>query len=306
MNSPAPTLLIGSLAFALCCNGCRHQTEPVGSARTPAHVAARPNASPLATTPARDAPVILSSAAQAIPSWARATVFHRVKTSTQDKCIALTFDDGPWPGSTKKILQVLEEHHAKATFFMIGGQIREYPAIARAVRDAGHAIGNHSWNHPSRPRDSKAQVEKTDRAIREVLQITPTLFRPPYGIETNGMAKWAKQAKEAVLIWSVDTADWRRPGASRIASRAVRGASPGAIILMHDGGGDRRQTVAALPEILDALEKKGYRFVTIPELLGRRKEEPPVKTATSAKPPHGAIATTKPLTVKGKSISAKP
>lgn len=209
---------------------------------------------------------------QAVPAWARGMVVNHVSVPKTDKVIALTFDDGPNPPYTGKVLRILKEHNAKATFFMLGAELAASPSLGRQVRDAGHAIGNHSWSHPIRPKDPVGEVSRTDDELRAVLNIDTTLFRPPYGNLTNGLAKAAEARNEAIVIWSVDTNDWKRPGAKRIASRVIRGAKPGRIVLMHDGGGDRSQTVAALPVILDTLGKKGYRFVTVPELLQMRSE----------------------------------
>jgi chitin deacetylase len=222
----------------------------------------------------------LNEERQGIPEWARGKTFHKVAVA--DKCVALTFDDGPWPDSTTRILTILKEHDARATFFMIGMQIRQYPKLAEAVKEAGHAIGNHSWSHRLKPEDAGAEVERADSAIRDVLGLKPTLFRPPFGNLTNGTVAKAKHADEAVLIWSVDTYDWKRPGAAVIAGRATRGTRPGGIVLLHDGGGDRRQTVAALPRILKDLKRRGYRFVTVPELLALSPNQSTPMSARSA------------------------
>ncbi len=214
---------------------------------------------------------------QALPDWARGAVINHVDVPASEKVIALTFDDGPNPPYTRQILQILNEHNAKATFFMVGEELSANRSMAREVLNAGHAVGNHSWSHPSRPRDPGTEVKRTDTLIRIVLGFEPTLFRPPYGIMSNGMSKYARQNRDAVLLWSVDTVDWHKPGAKRIASRVIRGARPGRIVLMHDGGGNRSQTVAALPVVLETLGKQGYRFVTIPELLQLRQAPPAAK-----------------------------
>ncbi|MBV9468399.1 MAG: polysaccharide deacetylase family protein [Abitibacteriaceae bacterium] len=209
-----------------------------------------------------------------IPTWAQGAVIHKVPVRPGEKVFALTFDDGPWPEYTREVLRILAANNIKATFFMVGHEVRARPDVARAVRDAGHAIGNHSWDHPSRPRDPVGQVERTDQAIEKALGFRPTIFRPPYGLLKNGMARQAEQEKDAVLIWSADCADWKKPGAGSIASMIISQASPGGIALMHDGGGDRHQTVEALPRIINTLRERGYRFVTIPELLRMRYINP--------------------------------
>jgi chitin deacetylase len=207
---------------------------------------------------------------QKVPSWAQGRPVHRVPVKPGSKVIALTFDDGPWPHSTRQILSILAQHKIKATFFMIGSVVQEYPQIARSVRDAGHSIGNHSWSHPLRPRDARAQIDRTDAIIKRTVGITPTIYRPPYGALKNGMDKRATQLHKAIIIWSDDSDDWRRPPASRLASTVLREASSGGIVLMHDGGGPRSHTVQALPIIISHLQQRGYRFVTVPELLRLR------------------------------------
>jgi peptidoglycan/xylan/chitin deacetylase (PgdA/CDA1 family) len=213
------------------------------------------------------APPIAAAGAQSIPTWARGATLNSVEVPKDEKVIALTFDDGPLPRYTHKVLEILKAHDAHATFFMLGSELASSPSVGKEVRDAGHAIGNHSWSHPIRTKDPAGEVGRTDKELKSLLGVDTTLFRPPYGILKNGLAHAARARGEAVLIWSVDTNDWKRPGASAIASRVIRGAHPGAIVLMHDGGGNRSQTVAALPTILDTLGQKGYRFVTVPELL---------------------------------------
>ena len=210
-------------------------------------------------TPARD-----------IANWAKGRKISEVPVAPGTKVFALTFDDGPWPEYTREILQILKANDVKATFFMVGQEVSRRPEIAREVRDAGHAIGNHSWDHPSRPRDPIAQVEKTDAIIRKELGFRPTFFRPPYGLMKNGMAAHAMSLRDPVLLWSADSADWKRPGVDHIVRMIVGQAHPGGISLMHDGGGNRSQDVEALPIIISSLRAKGYRFVTIPELLKLR------------------------------------
>lgn len=214
-----------------------------------------------------------TSSTQEVPAWARGAVVNHVTVPKFDKVIALTFDDGPNAPYTQRILKILKAHNARATFFMLGEELAADPALGREIRDAGHAIGNHSWSHPAHPKDAAGEVSRTDREIHRVLNIDTTLFRPPYGIMTNGLSSAARARSEAVLLWSIDTFDWKRPGANRIVARVLRGARSGRIVLMHDGGGNRRQTVGALAQVLDRLRKQGYRFVTIPELLQMRQEK---------------------------------
>jgi chitin deacetylase len=165
-------------------------------------------------------------------------------------------------------LAALKKHRVKATFFMVGTMVRAYPKTAQSVRDAGHATANHSWSHPRAPKAPKAEVERTDIVMQRVLGTRNTLFRPPYGLLHNGMAQTALKRGESVIIWSSFGADWDKNATSAsIAAKVLRHAAPGGIALLHDGGGHQGPTVAALPLIIGTLKKRGYRFVTVPQLL---------------------------------------
>jgi peptidoglycan/xylan/chitin deacetylase (PgdA/CDA1 family) len=262
-------------------SGCNRSgaPEPTAAAISPAQAApiARPRPTP------KPDPMIAVRARQQIPNWAKSRVLLRVPVKPGDKVFALTFDDGPWPEYTRQILQILKDNDVKATFFMVGQELSRRPEIGREVRDAGHAVGSHSWDHPARPRDPVGQIQRTDAVIKKQLGFAPTIFRPPYGILLNGMARQARKEGQAVLIWSADCADWKRPGSDHIARMIIGQASPGGIALMHDGGGNRSQTVAALPTIIRELRERGYRFVTIPELLKLRYIAPPRPKKPAAK-----------------------
>lgn len=221
-------------------------------------------------------------AAMAVAPWARGKVLNSVPVKKGDKVFALTFDDGPWPVYTRQILRILKENDVKATFYMVGQVVADYPEIAREVVRAGHAIGNHSWDHPSRPRDAVRQVQRTNAAIKRVTGFSPTTFRPPYGI-LAGMAREAQREGLPVLIWTSDSTDWRRPGSSRIAANILRQASDGGVALMHDGGGNREQTVMALPTIIAGLKARGYKLVTVPELLRHRVAAKPTAKPKATK-----------------------
>lgn len=276
------TRVVGSSLLIILAAGCKHYASQDFSAnlnRGNAVAAVLPKPR---TTPKPD-PLAAFRAVQAVPAWSRQRIVHDVPLKPGKKLFALTFDDGPWPKSTEQILQILDEYGAKGTFYMVGEMVRSHPKIARQVRDAGHAVGNHSWSHPSRPRDAVAEVQKTDAEIKKVLGVLPSTFRPPYGILKNGLARQATREKMPVIIWSSDSNDWRRPSAQRIASNVLRYAKPGGIALMHDGGGPRSHTVAALPIIIRALQSRGYRLVTVPELLKSRYVAPPKSKKTVQK-----------------------
>ena len=192
------------------------------------------------------------------------------------KVVALTFDDGPWRGSTDKIVAALKRGDADATFFMLGSQVNRQRARARSVVAAGNVAAVHSWNHPIMTRRSSrtnaADLRRCISVIRSATGTTPRWFRPPYGSTSRSLKATAKSVGLRQVIWNVDTLDWRDHKASLIASRAVRGTRSGSVVLMHDGGGNRSATVAAVPRIIRSLRAKGYDFVTLDELyaLGYR------------------------------------
>jgi peptidoglycan-N-acetylglucosamine deacetylase len=190
--------------------------------------------------------------------------------------LALTFDDGPGP-YTAAVLAVLQRFHAPATFFEIGRNVSEYPQLTARLARAGMVIGDHTEEHPAMARlDASAQAAQLDRAARAIRAAgggRPLLFRPPYGSFDPTTLRLLRERDMLMVLWSADTSDYARPGVRRIVYIALSGAQPGAIILFHDGGGDRSQTVAALPRIIERLRQRGYRLVTVPELL--RHDPPP-------------------------------
>jgi peptidoglycan-N-acetylglucosamine deacetylase len=187
--------------------------------------------------------------------------------------IAMTFDDGPSPETTPRLLDILKQRNIKATFFMIGQNAERNPAIVKRILAEGHEIGNHSWTHPqlSKLSDDRVteEINKTQNAIKDASGYTPVLMRPPYGAITARQKDWIeKQFGLSVIIWSVDPFDWKRPGASVIEQRILAGARPGAIVLSHD---IHKQTVDSMPATLDALAAKGFKFVTVSQLIAMNK-----------------------------------
>ncbi|WIG61535.1 MAG: Peptidoglycan N-acetylglucosamine deacetylase [Ktedonobacterales bacterium] len=185
--------------------------------------------------------------------------------------IALTFDDGPWPGSTTQILNILQQNDVHATFFCIGRQVPWYPTFVQQEIANGNDVGNHTWDHPNltklAPSAIHTEMSRTSAALAQVTGKTPVLFRAPDGAINYSVVSQAKALGMTPIQWNVDTRDWSRPGVASVVRTALAGARNGAIILMHDGGGDRSQTVQALPQIISALRARGYRFVTITQLL---------------------------------------
>ncbi len=184
--------------------------------------------------------------------------------------VALTFDDGPWPGQTDAILRVLAAEDVRATFFMVGSQVRRHPDITRRVRDAGHAIGNHTQAHSRLDVASASavrnEVTQAQQAIQEVAGVEPRWFRPPGGRTSALVNKEVARFDMRTAMWTVDPQDWRKPPASRIVADVLAGVRPGAVVLLHDGGGERATTIEALGPLIRELKKRGYTFVTLDEL----------------------------------------
>lgn len=195
---------------------------------------------------------------------ARGLVTHGPRGS---KLVAFTLDDGPGP-YTAAFLDALRSKRVPATFFVLGQQVASYPDLARRIVREGHEIANHSWKHDLYP--SAGDLAQTSATIKSVTGFKPCSFRPPGGAQNANVIAGAAQSGMKTILWDVDPFDWRLPGTDRIRSIIVSGSRGGSIILSHDAGGDRSQTLAALPGIIDGLRAKGYRFTTVTEILGGR------------------------------------
>jgi peptidoglycan/xylan/chitin deacetylase (PgdA/CDA1 family) len=182
------------------------------------------------------------------------------------KRIALTIDDGPSPEYTPQVLRLLEKYRVTATFSMIGLEVHAYPGLVREVAAAGHTIANHTWSHLDLAYLSPAavadQIRRATGAIHHATGRTPALFRAPYGAWSPDVLRQCARAGMTPLDWSVDPRDWSRPGVAAIVGNIMANTRTGSIILEHDGGGDRAQTVAALKIVLPRLLDAGYRFTT--------------------------------------------
>ena len=193
------------------------------------------------------------------------------KAETEEKKIALTFDDGPSPLYTEKLLALLEKHGVKATFFIIGENAAENPEPVRAIAAAGHEIGNHTYTHAHLNKLSaervKEEIEKTEKILTELAGTRPHLFRPPGGLTSPGADRLIEEAGLRSILWSVDTRDWSLPPASRIIRTVREEISPGAILLFHDLNRKGLPTLDALEILLPELLAQGYEFVTVSELL---------------------------------------
>jgi peptidoglycan-N-acetylglucosamine deacetylase len=228
-----------------------------------------------------------NSTSNPTPSPAKPATYAQVRVD--QPYIAMTFDDGPSAENTPRLLEILKQRNIKATFFLIGQNAAANPDIVRRILAEGHEVGNHSWTHPqlSKLSDDRvtAEITKTQDAIKDASGYTPTLLRPPYGAITPRQREWiANQFGLNIILWSVDPFDWKRPGASVITQRILSQVRPGAIILSHD---IHKQTVDAMPATLDALIAKGYKFVTVSQLIAMNKPKPPPadESSRSAKNP---------------------
>ncbi|THV40921.1 polysaccharide deacetylase family protein [Glycomyces buryatensis] len=184
-----------------------------------------------------------------------------------DDTIFLTFDDGPGGSYTDEILAVLAENDAQATFFLLGENAQRDPARSQAVLEAGHAIGNHTWDHPNMTTLTRAEMDSqigTAQTLLEGYGAEVNCFRPPYGAYNTEVNNAIAAAGLQRQMWNVDTEDWSRPGVDAIVDDLL-GATPGDVVLMHDGGGDRSQTVEALEIALPQLAEQGYKFGITPK-----------------------------------------
>jgi len=181
--------------------------------------------------------------------------------------IALTIDDGPSPIYTPQILQILEKYKITASFSMVGENVTYYPGVARDVADAGHLIVNHTWDHANlaalTESQTRAEIANASDAIHRAVGRTPTIFRAPYGAWSRTTLEYCASEKLMALDWSVDPRDWARPGVSKIVSNIMKNTATGSIILEHDGGGDRSETVAALKIAIPRLLDEGYHFRSV-------------------------------------------
>ncbi len=192
--------------------------------------------------------------------------------------IALTFDDGPDPPYTNEILAVLKQYNVKASFFCVGRHATEHPELVKQEFDAGHTVAIHSWNHVNLPTYSAAAIDKqlgdTSDSLKKITGVQPGFFRPPYGAYNSVVLAQANKMGLTTFLWNDVASDWLLPGSSVISARVINAARYGSIILLHDGDGDhynpiasREQTVRALPTIITTLRARGYRFVTLDQMV---------------------------------------
>jgi peptidoglycan/xylan/chitin deacetylase (PgdA/CDA1 family) len=224
--------------------------------------------------------------------------YSAVKTSR--RVVAMTFDDGPHETLTPRLLDILKERGIKATFFVVGRNVVEYPDIAKRIVNEGHEIANHTWSHPwlTRLSDSSVrnQLQKTSDAIKKTTGVRPVLFRAPYGALRSRQRAWIfEDFGYPEVLWTVDPLDWKRPGVSVVTRRIVDGASPGAIILAHD---IHKSTIDAMPGTLDQLRAKGFEFATMSELIALEEIPTPTPSPTAPSLPQTESATGEPASLE--------
>ncbi|MDQ0205794.1 polysaccharide deacetylase family protein [Alkalicoccobacillus murimartini] len=193
---------------------------------------------------------------------------------TTEKKIALTFDDGPDPRVTGSLLDLLKQESVPATFFLMGARVEAFPQLAKRMSDEGHSIGSHTYWH--RPLieltndEAEVELQKTNTAIKQAIGKETTLFRPPFGSMNEEKVELMRDLGYSVIIWSVDSEDWKASPPDEIAKEVVDAVRPGSIILHHDGANwntDLSGTVTAVEQEIKELKEMGYTFVTVPELL---------------------------------------
>ncbi len=214
--------------------------------------------------------------------WPTSQVYGRTFIGLEQgsRLLALTYDDGPNDPWTFRLLEVLDRHQVKATFFLIGKFVQQRPEIARALVEAGHMIGNHTWDHPNLIFRSSAEVrrqlQQTQQAIFDATGVQPKLFRPPFGGRRPASLRVARSLGLQTVMWNVTCSDWKAISTDEIVAKAERQIYGGNVILLHDGefhriGVDRSRSVEASDRILTRYRGEGYEFVTVPQMMVRQR-----------------------------------
>lgn len=215
----------------------------------------------------------------AMRKWQREKILIS-QVQTDKKVVALTYDDGPDPVNTPAVLEALKKHNAHATFFVLGKRVVANPEIIKQIKREGHELGSHGYNHPDYNKYNKAAISdditRTTAAIRKITGKTPSLFRPPGGYLSYDMVDICRKNQLTIAYWTYqqDSKDWRNGvGGAQIANHIIRHLEPGQIIVLHDGAPNGLQTARATDLVLSAMEKEGYRVVTMSEMIRMGKQE---------------------------------
>ena len=212
-------------------------------------------------------------AAQEIAAAADTQAFEPVTVTavaTRQPVVAMTFDDGPHPTLTPRLLDILGQRGIRAPVYVIGTNARRYPELTRRIVAEGHEIGNHTWSHPyMNRRGTEAmfrEIDRTNQVVYDYTGLAPVTFRPPYGAFNQGQRQMLHRERHMpTILWSVDPLDWKRPGSSVVTSRILNRSHPGAIILSHD---IHSPTIEAMPATMDGLLARGFEFATMSQMLG--------------------------------------
>jgi len=231
---------------------------------TARHLLARPQVVPVTVKP----PVVRQTDSWALPDRYKNKVIGLQPHAFQPRTIALTFDDGPDHKLTPKVLNILRQYHAKATFFVVGKRASRHPELLRQIVREGHVIGNHTFSHPGHatPEAAAYEVAQTKQIIENAIGRKTTLFRPPYGHRYNALSIKALEQGYSLALWSLQSKDASRCSGAKIRNTVLSTRRRGDVVVLHDGPG-HEETIDALPGILTGLSRRGYRFVTLPQML---------------------------------------
>lgn len=227
--------------------------------------------------------LLLLFGAFSCPIYAQSAFCHGTR---EKRYVALTFDDGPHPRYTKKILSILSQYGIKATFFMIGSNVAHYPDVARAVHEGGHEIGCHTYSHPHMKslsvKELSIELDKCESLFEALALPNPVLFRPPEGFRSQEQVRFLEERGYRVVIWSFDPKDWSGTPSSRMVSAALSGVRGGDILLFHDYISGQNNTIAAIEQLIPKLLESGYQFVTVSELISETRGQAVGASAFSA------------------------
>ena len=228
-------------------------------------------------------PVMQAPPAAEVPAGAKRSSYNAC--NVEGPYIALTFDDGPHATLTPKLLDILKEKGVKATFFVLGECVAANPAVLQRTAAEGHEIGNHSWDHKDFRKGGgsgvDSEINQTNAAIENTIGRKPTLVRPPYGGTNAAITRRLNEEFGLkVILWDVDPLDWQNRNSVHVKSEILKSTKPGSIVLSHD---IHRTTIEAMAETIDALKEKGFKFVTVSELIAMDRPQPP-STTPSAPP----------------------
>lgn len=266
-------------ATAIAASGCRvaRPFQPGDDVAGPVKTAPKP----ASRIPSPGGPVPRNPDMQLDSNFPSSAGITFTRVPVAGKFVALTFDDGPHPQNTPRLLDILSARNVKATFYVIGRSVDLHPAIVRRTVAEGHEIGNHSHTHRLMTKlgdtEVRGEMQRCEDAIGRAAGVRPRTMRPPYG----GLAPRQRALVHAefgypTILWNVDPLDWKRPGPTVVAQRLLAGANPGAILLAHDL---HSQTVDAMPATVDGLLRQGYKFVTVSQLIAMGASQPTAQVA---------------------------